>query len=218
MGPRIVVLEDGVLAHLTKIRYIRFINVPTTSQVTRHDDKGSSAVATDTCPFHNTAVVVRPQGSKRLSPLPNSDATVDLPQTKHGFIREKDEQPLVPIPSACAKLAPRALTELGLSSRSSGLKLQGSNSIPDCLHRDGTWTWSSLLSQHSLKTGTIHKPSPCYSDRNGSDFTLGRAFRSSGSRSVGNGPRCSMTLAKSENFAAMTNELVSNILFVNCRL
>ena len=62
MGPCIVVLEDGALAHLTEIRYNmwskNFISVPTTSQVTRHDDKGSSAVATDTCLHHNTAAVV----------------------------------------------------------------------------------------------------------------------------------------------------------------
>ena len=58
---------------------------------------------------------------------PNSYATVDLLQTKSGFIREKDVRPLLPIPSAmaCAKLAPYssvALRELGLPSRSSGLK------------------------------------------------------------------------------------------------
>ena len=42
IGPRIVVLEGGVL---TEIRYNmwskNFINVPTTSQVTSHDDKGN---------------------------------------------------------------------------------------------------------------------------------------------------------------------------------
>ena len=99
-----------------------------------------------------------------------------------------------------------ALRELELPSRSSGLKPRGSNSIPDCLHRDGTCTWSLILSHHSLEIGTIHKLLPCYSDGNVSVFKLGRAFRSSGSGSVGNDPRCSMTLAQSENCAAMNVE------------
>ena len=77
-----------------------------------------------------------------------------------------------------------ALRELGLPSRPSGLKPQGLNSIPDCLHQDGMCTWSSLLSQHSLKNGTSHKLSPCYSDHNVSVFTLGCAFWSSGSGAV----------------------------------
>ena len=96
-------------------------------------------------------------------------------------------------------------------SRFSGTEPRNSNFIPDSLHRDATCTWSPLLSQHSLQTGSIHKASPCYSDCIVSDFMLGCNFRSR-SRSG------TVPVAKSNNCATMNLELVTNILWVNARL
>ena len=110
------------------------------------------------------------------------------------------------------------LGKLRLFSRFSGTEPRSSNSIPDSLHRDATYTWSPLLSQHSLQTGALHKASPCYSDCNVSVFMLGCNFWSSRSGSVRHSSRCSMTITKSNNGATMNVELVSNILWVNTRL
>ena len=48
MGPRIVVLKDGILAHLTEIWYDmrseNLVNVLSAIQVPRHNDKGSSSI------------------------------------------------------------------------------------------------------------------------------------------------------------------------------
>ena len=156
---------------------------------------------------------------------PYPDASIHLLQTKPGFIREGDLSPLLSIPSAisCAKLAPKShvtLVKLRLFSRFSETETEprSPNSIPDSLHRDATCTWFPLLSQHSLQTGVIHKASPCYSDCNVSVFMLDCNFWSSRSGSVRNSLRCSMMITKSNNGATMNVELVSNILWVNCRL
>ena len=62
VGPHIVVLKDGILAHLTEIWYNmrseNFVNVPSAIHVPRHNDKGSSCILTNTCPYHNTSTVV----------------------------------------------------------------------------------------------------------------------------------------------------------------
>ena len=48
MGPRIVVLIDDILAHLTEIWYDmrseNFVNVLSAIQIPRHNDKGSSSI------------------------------------------------------------------------------------------------------------------------------------------------------------------------------
>ena len=48
MGPRIVVLKDGIHAYMTEIWYNmrseNFVNVPSAIQVPRHNDKRSSSI------------------------------------------------------------------------------------------------------------------------------------------------------------------------------
>ena len=83
MRPRIVVLKDCILAHLTEIWYNmrseNFVNVPSAIQVPRHNDKGSSSIKTNTCPYNTSTVVCRCWLDSRFQ--------VSLPVRRHTRMR-----------------------------------------------------------------------------------------------------------------------------------